>query len=198
MLSAKGAALRGILPRRADTLLSFTDVGTEEIYEWKRAHSFSALFVKISVLVGLFFVTLYAGSYVLISRLAARTESREASRALVSEDLVRIQEEAKKFNQALLRADELSRRAPQWDKLFASIASITNPGITLSSIASDGPEVTIAGVARSRDALLQMKATIATGAFEEVELPFALLVEREDIAFRLTLKLRNPAFFLTQ
>lgn len=196
---ARGAAFRGLLPRRDDTIMSFTDVGTEKIYEWKRAVSFSAFFEKLSVGLGIFFILLYAGSLFFVKTLAMRVQNRQIAQGAISQDIINIQDETKRFNQTVETITKLSQRAPRWEKLFAHIHRIANPGITITSLSvSDLSKIEITGVAVNREALLQFKAVMnSSGIFHDITLPFTLLITKEKLPFRFILTLRDNAFLLT-
>ncbi|MFA4815588.1 MAG: pilus assembly protein PilM, partial [Candidatus Gracilibacteria bacterium] len=53
---AFGAALRGLIPRSDDNLISLMESGTEEAYEQKKALTFADFLTKTSLLVAAFFV----------------------------------------------------------------------------------------------------------------------------------------------
>lgn len=194
-----GAALRGLLSRKDDTIMSFTAVGTEKIYEWKRAISFSAFFEKLAIGLSIFFILLYIGSFLFVTTLARRAENRQSAQGVILQDLVKIQEEARQFNQTIGSISDLTKRAPHWKKLFDHISRLTNPGITIHSLSIDNPsDVILTGVATNRDALLQFKASVnSSGIFHEVEFPFSLLVTKENLPFRFSLSFRDHTFLLT-
>lgn len=193
---ALGAGLRGIIPRGEDAIISFTPVGTEEIYEWKRAISFSAFFEKLAVGLGLFFVLLYLGSYFFLLNLASRAELRQTAQFGVSQDLIKIQEEARRFNSALGRMETLQAQAPRWENTLEALKNFSNPGITITEVsASDPAGITVVGIAESRDALLQFKAALGgSGVFKEPNIPFAALIERQSVPFRFSLAYIDPRF----
>lgn len=195
----RGAALRGLLPRKDDTIMSFTAVGTEKIYERKRALSFSAFFEKLAIGLSMFFILLYTGSFFLVTTLASRAESRQVAQGVISQDIINVQDEAKRFNQTVDEISKLAERSPRWEKLFKQIAHLSNPGIVITSLSVDDPSnVTLTGVAANRDALLQFKAAInSSHVFRDIELPFTLLITKENLPFRLSLFFRNTAFLLT-
>lgn len=195
----RGAALRGLLPRKDDTIMSFTLVGTEKIYEWKRALSFSAFFEKLAIGLSVFFILLYTGSFFLVTTLATRAESRQIAQGTISQDVTRVQDEAKRFNQTVDEITKLAQRSPHWEKLFEQIAHLTNPGITITLLSIDNvSNVELTGIAANRDALLQFKASVnSSGIFHDIELPFTLLITKENLPFRFSLLLRDKMFLLT-
>ncbi len=196
-LIAKGAALRGIVPRRDDTIISLTPIGTEQIYERKRAVSFSSFFARLAIGIGLFFVLLYGGSYFLISHLAFNVESRQVFQSTGSANAIHIQEEASKFNREVNKLSDLAKRLPQFDQALKNITQVSNQGISISTIAIHDPTtgVNITGFAKNKDSLLQFKASInSSGMFKPVDLPFASLLAKGNIPFRFSLFFEKKDF----
>ena len=196
-LAAEGAALRGIIPRKDDTLMSITPVGTEEIYERARAVSFSAFFEKLAIGLGIFFVVLYCGAYFFVSFLARRAETRQVVLQAILQDAVVMREEQEKFNSRVAELNDLSRRPPRWEKAFAAIARLENPGVDIRSVSIDDPTagVTITGAAKNPDALLQFKADVASsGIFARVEIPFSMIIAKGDIPFQFSLAFTDKNF----
>lgn len=196
---ARGAAMRGLLPRKDDTIMSFTLIGTEKIYEWKRALSFSAFLEKLAIGLSVFFVLLYTGSLVLVKTLATRAESRQVAQGVISQDSINVQDEAERFNKTVEELSALAKRPSRWEKLFEHIARLTNPGITITSLsADDSSSIKLTGVAANRDALIQFKASInSSHIFQDIELPFTLLITKENLPFRFSLTFRDNTFLLT-
>src|SRR3989344_1765826 len=58
-LVALGAALRGVLPRSEDELISLMPIGTEEAYDNQKAIIFSEFISNISVALSIFFVVIF-------------------------------------------------------------------------------------------------------------------------------------------
>ncbi|MBI4458170.1 pilus assembly protein PilM [Candidatus Uhrbacteria bacterium] len=190
-LAARGAGIRGTLARREDTLMSFNALGTEAIYEWTRASSFSAFFAKLAVGIGACFLVFHGALYFFLSDIARKAAAREVLRVEESQDVVRLQDEKRKFNLEVAELDALSKRNPEWGTAIGIAGKLANPGITLTGVFIENPAagMSIAGVAKNRDALLQLKAAAAAlGAFKDVEIPFTFLIAKGEVPFRFDLR----------
>ncbi|MEK9151941.1 MAG: hypothetical protein AAB692_01090, partial [Patescibacteria group bacterium] len=163
------------------------------------AVSFSAFFAKLGIGLGLTFLVFHAGLYFFLSSLGGRAETPRLPEAATVQDVVRLQSEVQRFNAQVSKLEALAQRNPDWKKAIGIAVGLENPGITLTGVFIEKPDegLVISGVAKNRDALLQLKATAnASGAFKDVEIPFTLLVAKGEIPFRFDLRFNDDQVLL--
>lgn len=188
-----GSALRGLMPRSEDTIISLMPIGTEQAYEQKRAMSFMKLASDIVSAVSIFFVVMFAGSWILMTVLENNIEKSLNRQSALPEGLIEMKEKAVVFNQAIDQAAALKGQTPRWVGLIERIKSLAVAGIALNKLDISLENIGISGTALTRDTLLQFKAVLEKSElFMEVKVPFSYLEQKDNIPFALNLKLKNP------
>lgn len=190
-----GAALRGLMPREEDVIISLMPIGTEKAYEQKRMISFVGIASDLVSVLSVFFAVLFIGSWILMTILLGNIEKSLEGQASLPEGLLEIKDKATIFNGTVAQIDALSQKSPQWSKFTEKLGSFLSYGVTINRIDVSFDGVTIGGVALTRDALLQFKTILEkTDLFSEVRIPFNYLEQKDNISFSLTLKFKNPDF----
>lgn len=188
-----GSALRGLMPRSEDTIISLMPIGTEEAYEQKRMMSFVKLASDLLSVVSVFFVAVFIGSWILMTVLANNIDKSLSRQSALPEGLIEMKEKAVAFNGAVKQAAALESQTPRWAGLIERIKSLAVAGITLNKIDVSLDGVGISGTALTRDTLLQFKTVLEKSElFMEVKVPFSYLEQKDNIPFSLSLKLKNP------
>lgn len=188
-----GSALRGLMPGREDMIISLMPMGTEEAYEQKRAVSFVKLAADLISVLSVFFVVVFTGSWILVKVLENNIEKSLNSRGALPEGLLELKNKAENFNIVVSQAEKLLSQSPKWSGLLQRIAALRVHGIALNRIdtLTDG-SVNIAGVALTRDSLLQFKDVLErSNLFLEAKIPFNYLEQKDNISFVLALKLKD-------
>lgn len=190
---AFGSALRGLMPRSEDTIVSLMPMGTEEAYEQKRLMSFVKLVSDLVSVISIFFIAIFAGSWILMTILANNIEKSLSRQSALPEGLIEIKEKAVAFNEVVKQASALESQTPRWVGLIERIKSLAVAGITLNKIDVSLESIGIYGTALTRDTLLQFKIVLEKSElFTEVKVPFSYLEQKDNIPFSLNLKLKNP------
>lgn len=199
MAVALGAALRGLIPRRLDTLISFMPIGTEVAYERARLLSLVDFLQKFSMSFGVFLLVVFAAGLFFVNFLGKNIENAIKGQAAVPVELVELKKATLSFNQKVNAIDVLDKKMPLWERLFSEVDRLAGTGISLRKIEAPSPSMgflVVDGVASSRDALLLLKSTLENSlVFQSDPLPTPLFLEKENITFSLRLKLKDPDRF---
>lgn len=194
---AVGAAIRGALPRKQDTIISFMSVGTEEAYRQQRTLAFagflSALIIGLSVFFAVAFgLSWWGATYV---RTSLAVQASTLAKLPLPADAAVLEDRVNTFNIMTGLASGLMKNFPQWSMVIDEVLVRLVPGITvreLSLTATDG-NFTLQGVGVDRASVnLLRKSFEASTLFTAVQLPLANLEVKKDIPFSLTFKLKDP------
>lgn len=188
-----GSALRGLMPRSEDTIVSLMPIGTEDAYDQKRVASFVGLVSDLAATLSIFFVAVFVGSWILMTVLANNIEESLSRQGALPEGLMEIKEKAVIFNEVVKQANTLKSQTPKWVGLIERIKSLAVQGVTLNKIDISLESINISGIALTRDTLLQFKTVLEKSElFTEVKVPFSYLEQKDSIPFALNLKLKTP------
>lgn len=192
-----GAALRGLMPRDEDVIISLMPIGTEEAYERKRRVSFARIASDMISVLSVFFAILFFGSWLLMTILLGNIERSLQRQVNLPEGLIELKERAVNFNEIVGKMDALKQKTPKWSGLVERLGIIGTSGITLTRIDIGSLEgLNISGIALTRDNLLQFKIVLEnSGLFTEVKIPFNYLEQKDNIAFSLGLRFKDTNLF---
>lgn len=192
-----GAALRGLMPRNEDTIISLMSIGTKEAYERKRIISFTKIASDMISILSVFFIVLFLGSWLLMTILLGNIEKSLQRQVSLPEGLLELKQRAVNFNDTIGKIDTLEKTTPKWSGLIDRLGIIGTSGITITRIDIGSLEgLNISGTALTRDNLLQFKIVLEnSGLFTEVKMPFNYLEQKDNIAFSLALKFKDTNLF---
>lgn len=198
-LIAIGAAVRGLIPRDKDTLVSLLPVGTETAYAYQKAQIFSAFIANIIVGLSIFFIATFAGTWLLLvsieQRIAAQVE-RAASLPL-PENASGLEERAVKLNALVAQTLPLVQSFQTWSPVLNEIKARVTAGIFITGISIPGPsnQIGITGVAKTRQSLNEFKRSLDDSAiFGTITLPLTNLEQRENIPFSASFVLEKQIY----
>lgn len=196
-LAALGAAKRGLMARRMDTVVSFLPVGTELAYIRHRLVSFVDFVQKFLIGFGGFLIVLFLVTAIIIqARLVGIKNQLEKEIALPVE-IIQTKEKAAFFNDFVLKAGKIYSQMPNWSRFFDEIDNFVGIGININSISSNsnGSAIQFSGMAASRDSLVILKNKLVNSSVFETE-PFSLslFLNQENIPFTVKAKLKDPKF----
>lgn len=193
---AFGAALRGLMPREEDTIISLMPIGTEEAYERRRMVSFIKFASDLVSVLSVFFAAVFVGVWVLMGVLFSNIENSLQRQGELPSGLLDLKNKAMIFNETIKQADSLNKELPKLSQFAERVSAFQTVGVTLTrtDISSAGG-VTLGGVAGTRDSLLQFKNVLdASGLFREVKIPLNYLEQKINISFSFPLELKNVDF----
>ena len=193
-----GAALRGLIPRNKDTIVSLAPVGTEQSYEQHQLLRLVSLSSKaiIAVLIALvlslglisnfFFLDIENQYQLAIAKpLEQKTVDKEAN----------LTEAANEFNKLVAQVSNIEKYQKDWKNVLEAIFDNANQSsvhIKRVFISSEpANNITIQGNSSIKESIISFKDSLGlTGLFADISLPLSGLVETtEGVTFNLSLAL---------
>jgi hypothetical protein len=203
-LVAIGSALRGILPRSQDSMVSLMPVGTEEAYENQKAINFAEFMANMTIGLSVFFIMVFAGGWGLMNYLAQSSAkgANIVSLANLPEGSAELEQRAEHLNQLLDKFSRVSPSLPRWGEIIRTVQDkkeIFVDGISVSGINLTSPEdiMTLTGSAKNRPALNAFKKSLDEWTLiTEVKMPLTNIAQKENIAFTVSFKLADPTILI--
>lgn len=200
--AARGVALRGMMPRSKDTMVSLMAEGTEVVYAQKQAGFFFGMALRTFVLGAAFVSLLMAGTWGFLLKIEQDAiVALDRQERVIPEDSLAALEKAKEVNEAVRSKVALLEALPVPFGMMSALRTITPDGIKISRLilqTKEGViEVNLSVEARDGSALKQMQTalrdSLATNA-EDVEVdPSILVSSRRDIPHVFSFDLREGA-----
>lgn len=180
-----GSALRGLLPRRQDALISLTSLNViEEFYHeqilslitlWRNIFATSlAVFLIVFISINIFFIQVGKNIKNQLSTLITQPQIPEVSK---------LQEEAKNFNQLVALISTAKKSSQKWSPFFDQLNNLAGNQITLDRILiqSQNLPIRIQGRADNEKAVFDFRNNLeAQKNFSDVTLPFASIKPTAD------------------
>ncbi|MBI1755106.1 pilus assembly protein PilM [Candidatus Azambacteria bacterium] len=197
-VAAFGSAMRGLIPREEDALVSLMPVGTEEAYRARRFRAYASLWSDIINATAFLLVVLFGVTLFFLMRVQknlnvqiANKGSAQAAWAPVAE----LEQTAGKFNATVGQLTAIEAKMPRWSAVFdRMLPSLTYKNIAVASIGTRRAEGTIVvqfSAATRDEAIAFKKALETSGAYEKVEMPFLSVTQREQISTNVVLTLKK-------
>ncbi|HPC30917.1 MAG TPA: pilus assembly protein PilM [Candidatus Paceibacterota bacterium] len=192
-----GCALRGLISRGKDTIVSLAPIQTEEDYYQSHLISTVSLWLKIIVTVlGCFTLVYGLVDYALF----IRTEKRFAADAIAAlnptilQKQEQLQRSADEFNTLVRKAEAINTFKKDFAAILNEISNQTKDSITLKRIFitdSGTFNITITGEAKSKEAIVNFKQTLEEKRIlQDSSLPLEAMVETpQGVSFILNGKL---------
>lgn len=196
-----GAALRGLIPRSMDTLISFMPIGTEQAYEYQRAAAFTEFLSSLTVGVSAFFALIFIGAWIFMGTLQQnfRRQSEALSSVPAPTDLPALEDRAQQLNGLVQAASSIAETAPRWEDVIGELRARSVEGITISSLTVPSIRDTfgINGVAFNRTQLNAFRKSMQESElFSEASIPPTNLEQKENISFTMSLRLKDASTIL--
>lgn len=197
-LASAGSALRGLMPRSEDSLISLMPVGTEEAYAYQKASTFVDFLSRVTIGVSVFFVGIFVVLWLfMVSMQQGLIRQVETISAIpVPTESVQLEARAQKINGLVGTIGVFVQTFPRWEGVIEEIRSRIAPGIFITSANLKLPEdqISISGVAQNRNQLNMFKRFLeGSPMFSEVNIPLTNLGQKENISFSATFKLKDPS-----
>lgn len=196
-LVAFGAALRGLIPRQNDNLISLMPVGTEETYAKRRFLSYLTLWSDIVNTTAILFVLLFGATWFFLNTISQKVNTQltqSVAATAISAQIDELEKSAVEFNALVHAITAFKGTARPWSSLTENlIQNLTQEKITIHSISATSPEneLLVNVTAATRDAAIAFRKTLEkSGFFESVKMPFLGIAQKENITFTLTLKVK--------
>lgn len=193
-----GAAIRGLLPDGMDNLISLLPIKTEQAYLYQKAVTFIVLLRNVTIGISIFFALSFVAMYFTMLSLSQTANRSIASLSAtpISPEMLANEATVKRVNELTTTAKMILSETPLWSLLLEELSLRTIAGITVTSFSASSltGEMSIAGSAADRATLNQFKKTLQESLLlKDVVLPITNLEQKENIAFSMTFKLRDPA-----
>ncbi len=195
-LIALGAALRGLLPRAEDNLISLTSVGTEVAYEIQKdtlfAKFISDAIAAISAVIAIAFVLVW----ILMLSLQSRSIHTASSTSPLPQNGSDLEPKVAKFNTMVAAVKAVIDRSPNWSIFFDELRTKITPGITINNFSAAGTQsaISISGSAVTRIQLANFKKSLDTSTMWTVApIPPTDLEKTTNISFSASITLKDPS-----
>ncbi len=195
---ALGAAIRGALPEGEDNLISLLPVRMEEAYSYQKAVTFIVLIRNMTMGVALFFTLSFLAMYFVMISLSqtAHRSMANLSATPTAPELLTQEAVIQNVNELTTTVAVLLSQTPVWSIFLDEFSLRVIPGITVANLAvhSLTEEISVSGQAANRETLNQFKKSLQDSSmFTDVQLPITNLEQKENIAFSLRFKIKDPA-----
>ncbi len=202
-LISVGAALRGILPRHEDALVSLMPVGTEQSYENQKAVAFAGFISSVLIGLSIFFSAAFIGVWILMISVQQGFRSRlENLNSLpLPADAAELENRAKNFNGLIVEAGGILGTLPKWSGVLEELKARAISGIIISNFSIISPQdaISATGIAQNRSQLNMFKKILEESPlFTEINLPLTNIELRENIPFSVSFRLKNPTSLYVQ
>lgn len=195
---AIGAALRGLISRGEDTIVSLAPVGTERDYEQNRLVSIVSLWGKITVTVGIVMVMLFGMVNHFFFGVLEEEYSVATARPLDQNTIAKetnLKNQANEFNELVTQFSQARQYTDGWEEKLRTIfdgaaSSSVNIKRVLVS-AAPANNITVQGEAQRKDLIVDFKESLEeANLFSEISLPLSALVETSGgVTFSLSVKI---------
>ncbi len=176
---ALGSALRGLIPRSKDIIISLASTGTEEEFHQHQLISFVKIWRNIILTSLSFIIIAFVASEIFLiqnnkslnSQLANLTNKPEA------QEISKLQEEAQKFNQLIEVALRAKTQTSNWLPLFEKIEKLAGKDITIERIfiQSATTPILLNGRATNEAVLINFKNDLEKDSqFQDINMPLSI------------------------
>jgi len=195
---AYGSALRGLIPRSKDILISLARTGTEEEFRQERMMGFLRLWRNVALTALFFILIVFAGADVFLTKTANSLNSEISNIADLSgnAEFQSLQKQANDFNKKVSLSLEAKSQATQWPPFFEKIKNLAGYDIEIQRIyiQSKDAEILFNGKAGNDKAILDFKDKLEKDLqFEQVKFPVSGVSQSADgkLSFSMTFKLKS-------
>lgn len=202
-LTAANSALRGLLPRSEDNLISLTPVGTERAYEYQKIAVFlnfiSNLLVGFSILLILIFVGFWLSMTMIQDNI--NEEFQILKEIPPPTDAAILEIRAKQFNELFSKTGNIVATIPEWSQLFEEIKTRITPGITINNLSAkienDSAKFEMIGVAGDRIQLDTFEKSLKeSNTFANIYIPLTNLELSVNIPIKVTFIVKNQSILM--
>ncbi len=198
---ALGGAVRGLIARSEDTIISLASIGTEEKFRQFQILNFVKIWRNI-VFTSLFFVflTFASGEWFLI-KTERILEEKTVNATVIAEnkEIVRLENEAINFNKKIESVLAAKKQLIELSPFFEKIRELAAEEIIIDRILvqSSQTPVLISGRAKNEKAVIDFKDALEkTPQFKNINLPFSAIapVDNETLGFSISFTVTSFEF----
>lgn len=189
-----GAALRGLLPRKDDKIISLMEVDTEKAYYREKINSTVSFLVGTSIGLSIFFISAFLATwYLILATVNNYNKQISTFNSSSSESYNNVQEKADYFNSLIEQTSILAKKETAWSEIITEIKNRTTDNIVISNVSlpSANSELIITGTASNREAINKLKTSFESSEiFNEINIPLNNLEKKSSIPFSMTFKIK--------
>lgn len=195
-LAALGSALRGLIPRGQDTVISLTDVGTEEEFRHQQLLNFIRIWRNVLTAILGFSILIFAGAdlFFVQNEKVFETKLRNQSASQGSQEALVLEKEAVDFNKKAGMILAAYSETSDWLPIIERIQELAGKTIILDRIYIQSKEVPLVVIGRtlSEGSILNFKSSL-NQYFENVDLPLSSIKETPGgfISFTVNFRLKR-------
>lgn len=193
-----GAAVRGLIPRSEDDLVSLMPIGTQQAYGYLKAMVFSEFLVSVTAGVAIFFVAAFAGVWLFMNGILQKTaRDFNALQASISipQDAITLESRAAEINSLLGTMGEIVKRTPKWSVIFDEFRQRLTPGIATFgfNVSSADGSFQMTGTSQTREQLASFKKSMESSEiFSQIKLNISDIAAKTNVAFSMYFGLKDP------
>ena len=168
--------------------------------ELKKEINTKAIYLSYKNLLAIIFITLtfYASAY-LVCLLVLQIHFVETVKdtSLIPRGGENYSTQVRQLNNAITNIESIQSEYTNWSYLLESIHKLSGQNITINNISvnKNNKEITLCGIAATRDSLLQLKERLEDlNYFTEINLPIKNLLEKENISFDINSSFKTYEF----
>lgn len=197
-LVALGSAIRGNIPEGEDKIISLLPIKTEEMYAYQKANTFIKLLRNIIIGVSIFFVVVFLVMYFFILSLSSNINRSIATNSAnpITSEILSKEAGINNINSLTSTGKIILSETPVWSTLLEEVQRRTISGVAISTLAVSSltTPISITGTAKDRTILNQFKKTLQESPmFSDVVLPVTNLEQKENIAFSISFRIKEPS-----
>ncbi|MBI1838885.1 MAG: pilus assembly protein PilM [Candidatus Colwellbacteria bacterium] len=193
-----GAAVRGLIPRSEDALVSLMPVGTEEAYEYQKIITFTKLLADMIMSASIVLAIAFISSWLLLTTVQQNFNEQHGSsvNTPLPIDAAEAEARAKRLDMLLGQTNEIIKTIPKWSMLAEEVKSIVTPEILIKNLSLGTPEanISLSGIAQTRDALNSFKMSMESSVMlSDILIPLTNLELKKEVPFSISFKLKDPS-----
>lgn len=195
-VAAFGAALRGLIRREEDTLISLLPIGTEEAYRKRRFLAYVSLWTDIINTTAVLFVILFGAALLflnIVGKSAAEQSARLKATTTQSDRITTLEKEAVSFNAAVSAVAQAHDSIVAFSPIIERVLpSLRHDGIVVktAAIAPSGTDLRVSIVAATRDNAIAFRRSLESNPlYATVSVPPLSATQRLNIPLDIALSL---------
>ncbi len=194
-LSVLGSALRGLIPRSGDTMVSLAGTSAYTNYIQPRAMHIARFWRKFFVTSGVFFIIAWSVLNVFVMREKNNVKKKMENNpgAINVEEYAQLKERAENLNNEIKLVSLVSAQNPEFSALIKLINNNAENLATIEHLSVSNDGISLGGFSKSQDMVFTFKSMLEkSGSFEAISLPLSniKISEDESARFNLTAKLK--------
>lgn len=179
--STLGSALRGLIPRSKDNLMSLTAVSTQEDFRQQQILTFIKYWRNIAFSSAIFLLFVFGGADVFLARTADSLNSRVAALSDVSaksQEMALLKQQAESFNQKVDLVLKAKSEVRDWTPFLEKLRVLAGQEVDIDRVYVQSLEtpVLLTGRASSEGDIIRFKTALSQDAkFQDVDLPLSAI-----------------------